>query len=373
MIAHGGAAIHSRGAHTRGTRSKRPEPAAGRHDGATHSTRVPGTAQAVSIAPESAAIHACVSRWGRHSLSYSALQPGMRYFGQPETGILAYKSWMGQACVLGDPLAPPEAREALIAAFLKKRRSALFMQVGRETASILAAQGQLVTPVGVEGALDTAAFSLFGARKRDLRHYRNKGRAARLLVEELPDTRETRAMLWPLSLQWLRKRSLFSRELAFLARPFTAEPEPGTRIFGARTPGGWCAFTVLDPMQDHGNVTGYCVSILRHSDDAPEGACDCINLHVVEQLRAEGIHTLSLGVSPFHRLEELAQREGRGSLPVYLIFHALHRWGDPIYHFRGLSFHKSRYRAAETPVYTTVPRPLGVLPLFASAKVCGMI
>lgn len=318
-------------------------------------------------------LRACVARWGRHSLSYSVLQPRMRYFGSVETGFIAYQRWMGQACVLGDPVAPLAARAGLIAAFLKEQRSALFMQVGRETASMLAAQGQLVTPVGVEGEIDTTTFSLDGARKRDLRHYRNKGRDAELVVEELPDTRETRALLWPMSLQWLKKRSLFSRELAFLARPFVAEPEPGTRIFGARTAAGWCAFTVLDPMYDGGRVTGYCVSILRHRDGAPEGACDCINLHVVERLRREGVGILSLGVSPFHRLEELARAEGRGSLPVYLIFHALHRWGDPIYHFRGLSFHKSRYRARETPVFTTVPRPLGVLPLFASAKVCGMI
>lgn len=319
------------------------------------------------------ALRTAITRWGGHSLAYATLQPGMSYFGDVETGFLAFQMWLGQACVLGDPVAPREVWGALLAAFTRRFPRAVFMQVHRETALILAGLGHRATPVGVEGEIDVASFTLHGARKRDLRHYRNKGRAAGLSVEELDDTPETRAQLWHISRQWLKKRSLFSRELAFLARPFAPGTEPGTRIFAARMRGAFCAFTVLDPIYRDGRVTGYCVSILRHSDDAPEGACDCINLHVAAQFRAEGVPTLNLGVSPFHRIEELARTDGRGSLPVYLIFHALHRWGDPIYHFRGLSFHKSRYRATETPVYTTVSGPLGIVPLFASAKVCGMI
>lgn len=311
-----------------------------------------------------------VRRDGRHSLAYAILQPGMRYF-HAAGGCIGYRSWFGQRCVLGDPIAPPGQAGAVIDAFLAGG-SAMFMQVHAETAAHLRARGYRVTPVGMEGELDTATFSLAGKTKRDLRHYRNKALKAELMVEELPDTVETRAALLPVSHAWLPFKSWFASELEFLARPFVPFPEPGVRIFAARAGSKVVAFTVLDPMYEAGRETGYTVSILRHLPDAPEGACDFINLHLLDVLRAEGIPVLSLGVSPFCKIDELAQREGHGAWPVYAAFCALWYFGNPIYHFRGLSFHKSRYRAREVPVYTAVPGPLGLLPLFASAKVCRM-
>lgn len=318
-----------------------------------------------------AQVLALVRRHGSHSLAYSALQPGMRYFMRGG-GCIAYRSWLGQRCVLGDPIAPPEQVDALLDAFLQGG-PALFMQVQRSTADRLRARGYRVTPVGVENEIDTAAFSLAGRSKRDLRHYRNKAAHANLHVQELNDSEATRHSLRPVSDAWLPHKSWFAHELEFLARPYVPHPESGVRLFAATASGHCVAFTVLDPIYRDGAVEGYTVTILRHLPDAPEGACDAINLHVIDRLREEGIPTLSLGVSPFHRIAELARAEGHGAWPVYLVFHALARWGNPIYHFRGLSFHKSRYRAREIPVYTAVPGPFSLLPLFASAKVCRMI
>lgn len=314
----------------------------------------------------------CVRRFGRHSLAYSILQPRMHYFGGAVSGCIAYRSWMGQRCVLGDPVAPDDAVDALLDAFLA-RGPAMFMQVHDYTAARLRARGFHLTPVGVESEIDTATFDLKGRRKQDLRHYRNKAVKAEVSVEELDDTVETRAELLPVSEAWLPIKSWFSREMEFLARPIAPTPKPGVRLFAARSGGACVAFTVIDPMYEEGRVTGYSVSILRHLPTAPEGACDYINFHVIERLREEGIPTLSLGVSPFHRMVNLAQEEGRGRWPVYIVFRGLHYWGTPIYHFRGLSFHKSRYRGREVPVYAAVRGPLGLIPLFASAKVCRML
>lgn len=316
---------------------------------------------------------ACVRAFGGHSLAYSVLQPGMRYFGSAACGCVAYRRWLGQTCVLGDPLVASGAVPGLIAAFLARFPRAMFMQIHADTAALLHRLGYRVTPVGVECELDTATFSLVGKRKQDLRHYRNKALKAGVRVVELEDTVSLRAALRPVSDAWLPSKSWFAHELEFLARPFQPEPEPGVRIFvvydGARP----VAFSVLDPMYRDGVVKGYTVSILRHTQDAPEGACDFINLHALALLRDEGIPLLSLGVSPFHRLEELADTEGHGAWPVYLVYRALRRFGDPIYHFHGLSFHKGRYRAHEVPVYTAVRGPIGLLPLYASAKVCRMV
>ncbi len=323
--------------------------------------------------PNPSALLACVHRWGRHSLAYAILQPGMAYFGDADTGVIAYRRVWGQTIVLADPVAPLDEVPALLDQFLAEHRRAVFMQVSTRTATLLKARGFAATPVGVENTIPLDSYTLTGRRKQDLRHYRNKAQAAGLEVREETDSAMLRAELKPVSDSWLPTKSWHARELEFLARPFLPQPEPGVRIFTARRDGRVAGFVVLDPMHDDGHCIGYGVTILRHGHGAPEGTVDYINLCAMQQLHAEGLPTLSLGVSPFHRLEDLAQEHGKGLPTAYLAFLLMRRFGNPIYHFRGLSFHKSRYRAQESPVFTCLSTPLGALPLIASARACRMI
>lgn len=310
---------------------------------------------------------------GHHSLAFSTLQPNMCFWGDEGTGYVAYRKTLGQYTFLGDPVCPPDERKAFLAAVVERFPRSLFMQVQRATADDLQHLGFRVTPVGVENDIDTRNFSLHGKRKADLRHYRNRAREGGVDVREEVEGKPIRNALLPVCHAWLPLKSWFAHELEFLARPFQTEPEPGTRIFTGRIGEAIVAFVVLDPMYSEGSVTGYTVTILRHLPDAPEGAVDAIVIEVIRKLAEEDIHHLSLGVSPFHRIEELALETGYGAWPVYLLYLGLRRWGDPIYHFRGLSFHKSRYRAAETPVFTAVPGPVSLWPLYASARACRML
>lgn len=309
---------------------------------------------------------------GSHSLAYATLQPGMRYW-QGINSFAAFRSPLGQPVFLGDPVCASAERDRTLDQITSAFPGALFMQVHRDTAGCLEASGYRITPVGVENEIDTAAFSLAGKRMADLRHYRNRARKGGVEVTEVGDTLAMRRQLRPVSDAWLPKKSWLRRELEFLARPFTDRPEPGVRIFTGCIAGRLAAFVILDPMYASGRVTGYTVSLLRHTPEAPEGAVDFIVLKVIEALAGEGIPLLSLGVSPFHRIDELARTFGRGNGPVYLLYRALWRWGNPIYHFRGLSFHKSRYRAREIPVFTAVPGPVGLWPLYAAARACRML
>lgn len=318
-------------------------------------------------------LHALVREHGRHSLAYSILQPGMHYWGAPRSGVAAYRKTLGQHTFLGDPLCPPEALGDFLRDLTRQFPNALFMQIHENTAACLRQLGWRITPVGVETEIDTPTFTLCGKPMADLRHYRNKARSGGVVVQEYPDSTDLRARLRPVSDGWLPQKSWIGRELEFLARPFVPLPEPGVRIFTGEREGQVIAFIILDPMYDNGQVTGYTVTILRHYREVPEGAVDYIVLNSISVLRDEGIPLLSLGVSPFHRLEALAATHGVGSQAIYLLYQGLCRWGNPIYHFRGLTFHKSRYRALETPVFTASPGPLGLWPLFASARACRML
>jgi len=309
---------------------------------------------------------------GRHSLAYSTCQPAMGYW-ESEGGFAAYRTTLGQHSFLGDPVCRPEEKADFLRQLVNVFPSALFMQIHRDTADLLKAGGYYITPVGVENEIDTASFSLFGKRKADLRHYRNKAVESGVVVAEVADTPALRASLQPVSAAWLPKKSWLQRELEFLARPFVETTEPDVRIFTGSVDGIVIAFVILDPMYDQGAISGYTVTILRHYPDAPEGSVDFIVLHVIEVFAREGVPLLSLGVSPFHHLEELARIYGRGSLPVYWLYLALREWGNSIYHFRGLSFHKSRYRAREVPVFTAIPGPVGLWSVYASARACRML
>lgn len=315
---------------------------------------------------------ALLRRHGSHSLAYATLQPGMRYWGD-DTGFTAYRRNFGQHTFLGDPICAPASLEAFLSTAVEAFPNALFMQIHQPAAECLRDLGYAITPVGVESEIAPHAFSLQGKRMADLRHYRNKAKAGGVTVREAADAPELRAQLRPVSDAWLPQKSWVLRELEFLARPFVEQVEPGVRIFVGEIDDRIIAFVILDPMYQAGTVIGYTVTILRHYPDAPEGAVDYIVLHVVDALAREAIPTLSLGVSPFHQIEVLARSHGRGQLPIYLLYLGLRRWGSPIYHFRGLSFHKSRYRAAEHPVFTAVPGRIGLLPVLASARACRML
>lgn len=314
-----------------------------------------------------------VQRFGSHSLAYSILQPGLRYWGSATRGVAAYRKNVGQCTFLGDPACPPEMLDTFLTELLAAFPRALFMQIHENTATSLRNLGHHITPVGVENDIDTATFSLRGRRMADLRHYRNKARAGNVSVEEQLDSVALRRVLRPVSNAWLPQKSWIGRELEFLARPFTAEPEAGVRIFTGSIDGRVVAFVVLDPLYGEGKVTGFSVTILRHYREIPEGTVDYIILGAITALAAEGIPLLSLGVSPFQRLEALGARHGVGSPVIFGLYRLLRRWGNPIYHFRGLSFHKSRYRAREIPVFTASPGPIGLWPLYASARACRML
>jgi lysylphosphatidylglycerol synthetase-like protein (DUF2156 family) len=323
--------------------------------------------------PDPATLLEALRRWGGHSLAYSILQPGMAYFGSAADGWIAYRLRLGQAVALGDPVCAPESRQPLIERFVAVYPRCMFMQVGEATMGHLRPLGFRAVPVGVENAIATAGFSLEGRSKRDLRHYRNKAVSGGVEVREEQDTRALRLELKPISDAWLPMKSWWQHELEFLARPYALEPEPDVRLFTGRIGGRAVGFVVLDPIYRDGAPIGYCVSLLRHYPDAPEGTVDYINLEVIARFREEGLPLLSLGVSPFHDMPALAAAHGRGLFAAYVAFCCTRDYGSPIYHFKGLSFHKSRYRAEPSPVFAALRPPLGLWPLLASARACRMV
>jgi lysylphosphatidylglycerol synthetase-like protein (DUF2156 family) len=75
--------------------------------------------------------------YGGHCISYSTLQPGMRYLDLPGIGYIAYMKMGKTRFVLGDPICAEENKEMLISTALREYKHTSFYQVSKKTAELL--------------------------------------------------------------------------------------------------------------------------------------------------------------------------------------------------------------------------------------------
>jgi lysylphosphatidylglycerol synthetase-like protein (DUF2156 family) len=72
----------------------------------------------------------------------------------------------------------------------------------------------------------------------------------------------------------------------------------------------------------------------------------------LRQFEAEGIKLVSLGLSPFHKVSEKSQACSLCNCRLTArLFEQLYRFGEFSFNYRGLSFHKSRFKGDEKTVY----------------------
>ena len=71
-------------------------------------------------------------------------------------------------------------------------------------------------------------------------------------------------------------------------------------------------------------------------------------MEAVEKFKAEGKEVLNLLLAPFVKLD---LGKFNDDFSTSLFFKLSARFGNNIYNFKGLSFHKSKYRGIEKPLY----------------------
>ena len=71
-------------------------------------------------------------------------------------------------------------------------------------------------------------------------------------------------------------------------------------------------------------------------------------MEAAEKFKTEGKEVLNLLLAPFVKLEMGKYNDDLGAK---LFFKLSARFGNNIYNFQGLSFHKSKYRGMEKPSY----------------------
>ncbi|TPN75435.1 DUF2156 domain-containing protein [Mesorhizobium sp. CU2] len=294
---------------------------------------------------------ALVRRHGDFSLAYStAAQQKLSYFSDDE-GYIAFGTKMSHHFALGDPVADPADRSRYIKRFVEAAGSPWFVQVGAETAKVLAGLGYLVNRLGVDTRLHLPAHDFSGKRNETVRY------SERWLTKKGFTLTEDRGEglheeIIQLSAAWRKERIIKRWEMGFLNRRFSEEIGPDMRRFLLHSPEGrLLAILDFDPLFRDGKVIGYTTSFKRKQVDATPHAEVGLTKFAVDRFREEGISQVTLGLSPLLDVEPSGFAESdfwRGAFQRAYNSPWVNR---SRFNLQGQAAFKRRFHGVEEPTY----------------------
>jgi len=287
-----------------------------------------------------------MKKYGSHCMSFSTLQPGMKFFDVPGKGFIAYMQKWGSQMVLSDPICHENEREAVIGAFLEKYPASAFIQVTEPVARLIHERfGFYATQFGIETVIDLEKWSLSGKKKQILRTSINQAKKKGVVIRENPD--ETRHH--QLSKKWMSTRKIKNREIGFLIRPMVMDHEEETRKFFAYQGDELIGFVFFDPIYKDGEIISYVPNISRFSHSFRQGIFYSLLTHAIETFKAEGLKEVNLGLSILVLDEE---NEAHEATLLKSIERLIFKYGNFIYNFKGIAFTKSRFRGKTHKFYS---------------------
>lgn len=295
---------------------------------------------------------------GREALSYATLQDGMEYFIDDELGYLAFTTVTHpvfarkpKRIVLSDPVCCRENLKELIARFLEDNPSAVFVVISEFCAEALRELQYKVNCIGPEPELPIQTYNTKGNWK-DLdmiKRARNEAKREDIVIREEQLEEISTEKLEAVSSQWRGTKILNDREIWIYARRPIWKSEPDVRKFIAYDKlGEIIGFVFYDPLYRGGKVVGYSANTSRCDESKYGRLATAIHMEAVDIFRGEGKETLNLCLAPFVRLNLGKYNDDR---LTRRFFELSEEYGNQIYNFKGLAFHKSKYRVAEKPLY----------------------
>jgi lysylphosphatidylglycerol synthetase-like protein (DUF2156 family) len=296
-------------------------------------------------------------RHGREALSYATLQSGLEYFITPD-GYIAYTTVQHpvfarkpKRIAFSNPVCAERDYEKIVRDFTAKNHNAVFACISESFATVLRGMKFKVNCIGYESELPIQTYKTQGDWKEfDLiKRARNEAKREKLVIREEQIEKVNREELLALSQRWMGGKKVSDREIWIYARRPVYEAEEGVRKFVAYDSEGHVAgFAFYDPMYFEGRVIGYSANILRCDEKRFGRLATALHMEAIEKFRPEGAEVLNLNLAPFVKLE---QGRFNDDLGCSMFFKLSARYGNDIYNFKGLSFHKSKYRGSEKYLY----------------------
>ncbi|MDF1543905.1 MAG: phosphatidylglycerol lysyltransferase domain-containing protein [bacterium] len=298
---------------------------------------------------------------GNSPISFLTYKGGLERFGSLESGYLLFANIAGSLFVLGDPTAEPARSKSLLQEFCQLHPRAVFVQISAASASTLKQIGWHVSPFGLETSL-SLPYKIFGRRGKDIRHLCNRATAAGVRVKEiLPNNyRESIEKLLP---QSQKGRPSGRHGFSFLTHSEFDFNDRRIKWFAGFIGRELLGLSIFYPIYNQSEIVGYAEILPVRSSHAPKGCRVKILVQSMTCLAGEGARELNLGLSPFATPVDKQARTNGSANGTEKMFRMIFRYGNSFFNFKGLAFHKSRFRGRERTVYYATKSRLPVIEL----------
>ena len=294
---------------------------------------------------------ALVRRHGDFSLAYStAVQQKLSYFSDGD-GYIAFGTKMSRHFALGDPVVDPADRPAYIKRFVEAAGGPWFVQIGADTAKVLAGLGYQVNRLGIDTRLLLPAHDFSGKRNETVRYSeRWLTKKGFVLAEDRGDGLHEEII--QLSADWRKERIIKRWEMGFLNRRFSEELGADMRRFLLHSPEGrLLAILDFDPLFRDGKVIGYTTSFKRKQVDATPHAEVGLTKFAVDRFREEGIAEVTLGLSPLLDIEPSGFAESNFWRGAFQRAYNSPWVNRSRFNLQGQAAFKRRFHGVEEPTY----------------------
>jgi phosphatidylglycerol lysyltransferase len=276
-------------------------------------------------------------------------------FNAERTACIMFQVSGSSWVVMGDPIGPPEAGEALAWQFLEDcdamAVTPVFYQVTTDHLPLYIDLGFTLSKLGEEARVPLEQFSLEGPARADLRqaHRRSQrdGASVEILSKEqvpgvLPELRA-------ISDAWLAEKN--TGEKRFSLGYFDERYLSNFDVAVVRHAGAAVAFANLW----RGRKEELSVDLMRYNEAAPKGVIDYMLIECMLWGRAQGFRWFNLGMAPLSGLEEHALAPA-----WHKIGRMVTRYGENFYGFEGLRKFKDKFDPVWRPRYLAAPDGLAM-------------
>ena len=296
-------------------------------------------------------------RHGKEALAYATLQQGMEYFVH-DHGYIAFTSVTHpvfarklKRIVLSEPVCAPENLESLLKDFLKENPRSIFAVISEHCTQVLRTLGFKANTIGYEPELAIQTYNTAGNWKEldMIKRARNEAKREGITIREVDISSVPIEQLDALSAKWIGGKKVNDREIWIYARRPVYKQEHDVRKFVAFDKEGTAVgYVFYDPMYRDGKVYGYSANTVRCDEQRYGRLATAIHMTAMDVFKPEGKEVLNLLLCPFVKLENGKYSDDYGSK---LFFDISAKYGNDIYNFTGLSFHKAKYRGTEKSLY----------------------
>ncbi|OEV05759.1 DUF2156 domain-containing protein [Streptomyces oceani] len=326
-------------------------------------------------------------QYGTNPSGFLSLNAGNEYFTEPGVdGFIAYRPARRIWVQFGGPVAPPENRRELLAAFLQRAKEqrvrVLGVQLLRADAELQAEHDFHTNQFGSSFSISLPEFALRGQAFVKTRNMISRARRDGITVQEFGqegapgDVASLRRQLDDIDASWLRQKGRLTREIRFFVGERTGEYQHLRRTFVARRESAHAhedvvAYISYSPV--FGTQPGWLYDLTRRRPEGARGAIEMAFALAAERMKQHGDPWLHLGLTPFVGLDatnELASTHQSAARAIRLLAER----GQFLYPSASQASFKRKWRPQPaTPEYLAYPGRLRLIDVWRLMKVANLI